>query len=74
MKQIKTKIEVSISKIVVMGNGSGFFQVYYQGTINGKTKASMYESSWSSQTNASFRGKLKRGYAIECALRDLLDF
>lgn len=74
MKLLKSKIEVQIDKIVVTGTGSGYFYVDYRGKIDGKKKIGTYENSWSSQTNQAFRQKLKRGYAIECALRHMLDF
>lgn len=73
---MKAKIEIEIGKIRVTtdAHNTGYFYFDWHATINGKKKKGSYDSSYSSQSASSIRGKLKRGFAVQLAVNDLFGF
>lgn len=67
---MKAKIEIEIENLKVSKHGSYSFDWY--ATVNGKKKKGNYNSSYSGQSSSAIRGKLKRGYAIELAVEQLI--
>ncbi len=65
------KINITVTKIVV--TKQGYYWVDWEARVDGKKKSGSKESSYSSQSASAIRGKLKRGYALEVALYDLLN-
>ena len=79
-KKQKLKVEIEVWDIEVEevhrysnGHGEGWYRFKYSTKVNGgKKKLGKYESDWSNQTKAHFKGVLKRGHAAKIVLENLI--